>query len=620
MNIQMIPLNQLFKSSSNVRKIGAKEGIETLAASIKAHGLLQNLQATRRAKGEYEVAAGGRRLAALKLLVKRKHLAKNFKVPCHVLDSEDAVEVSLAENTARLAMHPADEFIAFHALAESGKGHEEIAARFGVTASVVKQRLKLAAVSPTLFDLYRSEEINLDQLMAFTVSDDHEAQENAWFNLPDWQREPTQIRRTLTEAHVEADDARVQFVGLPAYLAAGGEIVRDLFETDHAGYLTNAALLNRLVSEGLSKEAAKVQAEGWRWVEIAPELDWETLRSYNRMEPQETPATAKQQKELDRLTAENDRLVEEHGEDATPEVFAQIEKIEERIEAIGEERLTWTPEDKAVSGAIVTIGGAGVRIERGLVRSEDKKARLSVIEGGKAEEGETVEYGSPLSARLVEDLTAERTAALRASLLDNEAVALAALAHAMALPLFYPHEDGSCLDIRVKSRDLRKSAENITQSGAVILIEQRRAVWLKALPEDASQLYGWLTQQDKETVIRLIAFCAAITVDAVQAKQDKPSCPRLRDASTLAESVNLDMAVWWEPTRERFLGRVSKAIVLEAVAEGVSKEAAENIAGLKKDALIDRAAERLAGKGWLPHPLRQQQPVTEEAEILQAAE
>jgi hypothetical protein len=44
----------------------------------------------------------------------------------------------------RLPMHPADQFDAFKKLADDGKGPEEIAARFGTTAKIVAQRLKLA--------------------------------------------------------------------------------------------------------------------------------------------------------------------------------------------------------------------------------------------------------------------------------------------------------------------------------------------------------------------------------------------------------------------------------------------------------------------------------------------
>jgi ParB family transcriptional regulator, chromosome partitioning protein len=68
-------------------------------------------------------------------------------------------------------MHPADQFEAFKKLADEGRGEEEIAARFGVTPQIVRQRLKLAVVSPKLIAAYRKENMTLDCLMAFTVSD-----------------------------------------------------------------------------------------------------------------------------------------------------------------------------------------------------------------------------------------------------------------------------------------------------------------------------------------------------------------------------------------------------------------------------------------------------------------
>src|SRR5271154_2431700 len=163
MKIKMIALTDLIPSPANVRKTGAANGIAELAASIEAHGLLQNLQVRTGASGKYEGVAGGRRLAALKLLAKRKALAKDAPIGCNVLSGEDAAEISLAENEMRQAMHPADQFAAFKALIDAGQGIEDVAARFGVTPTVVRQRMKLASVSPKLMALYRKAEMTLDQ-------------------------------------------------------------------------------------------------------------------------------------------------------------------------------------------------------------------------------------------------------------------------------------------------------------------------------------------------------------------------------------------------------------------------------------------------------------------------
>jgi ParB family transcriptional regulator, chromosome partitioning protein len=46
---------------------------------------------------------------------------------------------------------------------------EDIAARFGVTPTAVKQHLKLGAVSPRLVQAYRDEELSLDELTAFAT-------------------------------------------------------------------------------------------------------------------------------------------------------------------------------------------------------------------------------------------------------------------------------------------------------------------------------------------------------------------------------------------------------------------------------------------------------------------
>jgi hypothetical protein len=109
MNIQMIPLNRLILSPANVRKTRTHVGIEELAASILAHGLLQNLQVRPGKGGKFEVVAGSRRHAALNLLAKQKSLSKLAEIGCNVLDDADAVEISLAENTNREPMHPADQ-------------------------------------------------------------------------------------------------------------------------------------------------------------------------------------------------------------------------------------------------------------------------------------------------------------------------------------------------------------------------------------------------------------------------------------------------------------------------------------------------------------------------------
>ena len=104
-----------------------------MKASILAHGLMQNLVVTADGDGRFRVIAGSRRLEALRALQAEGKLPDDHAVPCQVAGDDHAAEMSLAENTVRLAMHPADEFEAFARLIEGGAAVEQVAERFGVT-------------------------------------------------------------------------------------------------------------------------------------------------------------------------------------------------------------------------------------------------------------------------------------------------------------------------------------------------------------------------------------------------------------------------------------------------------------------------------------------------------
>jgi ParB family chromosome partitioning protein len=602
MNIQSIPLTKLVPSASNVRKTGAKLNIEELAASIAAHGLLQNLQVKPfNGSGTFEVVAGGRRLKALKYLAKQKRIKKSFAVTCNVLTDEDATEISLAENIIRLPMHPADQFDAFRKMAGEGKGDEEIAARFGCSAAIVRQRLKLANVSPVLIAAYRAEELSLDALMAFTVSDDHKAQVECWNALPEWNRGPQTIRRALTAAHVETANRFAVFAGVKTYAAAGGAIARDLFQPEHEGWLTDTALLDRLVAARLEKDAEAIRAVGWKWVEIVPDTDWETLRSFGRVQPEQRELSKKDSAKLKRLGAQYDELSE--NENTTPALLAELS---EQIEALQEKGWVWSPETLAQSGAILSVGDDGrLSVERGLVRPADRKSSRTSTDGDESERAsEPHAKPSGLSGSLVEELTAHRTAALRARLADNPKIALAALAHTLALPIFYDASGETCIAIHSNDIDVTRSGPTVKDGKAYQSFHARQEDWRKRLPADAADLWAWLLEQDEATVTELLAVCTATSINAVQKPHDRTAAERLVDADRLAVALKLDMSQWWQPTSATYLGRVTKALALEAVTEGCGKQAADNLSSLKKDALAARAETLLADKGWLPELLR----------------
>jgi hypothetical protein len=171
-------------------------------------------------------------------------------------------------------MHPDDQFEAFQRLVEGGRGIEDVAARFGVNPAVVERRLKLAKVSPKLRAAFRKGELTLEQMMAFAVSDDHDLQEEVYRGLSGFRSSARDIRAALTQEAVALTHALAKFVTVEAYVASGGVIQRDLFDTANDGYMPDRVLVLQLAQAKLEASCATVQAEGWKWVKAEAERDY----------------------------------------------------------------------------------------------------------------------------------------------------------------------------------------------------------------------------------------------------------------------------------------------------------------------------------------------------------
>jgi ParB family transcriptional regulator, chromosome partitioning protein len=329
-NILFVPLNRLKKSPKNVRKVPHTTAeIKAFAASIAALGMLQypvvEPEAGPKGKptGFYLVNTGeGRRLAQL-LRAKRKEIKADEPIPC-LLDTEhSATEISLAENAIRTDMHPADQYEAFAKLhGEEGMSAEDIAARFGVIAAVVRQRIKLGAVSPKLRGLYRKGDMNLDQLSAFAITEDHKRQERVWSELPTFNRSRETILLALSEGQVHSNDRRAVFVGAKAYEDACGSIIRDLFDAYGGGFFADAELLSRLAREKLQGHADKVAAEGWRWIVAETAFDYETCAGMRRVFAKPVPLSKTERKRLRKLDTRYKAPFDKYPDDVPPEVAA----------------------------------------------------------------------------------------------------------------------------------------------------------------------------------------------------------------------------------------------------------------------------------------------------------
>jgi ParB family chromosome partitioning protein len=597
-----IPLNRLILWDGNVRKTAAETGLDELAASIAAHGLLNPLTVRKAAKGRYAIVAGQRRYLAMKQLAEAGALTKAAPVSCRLAEAEqDGVELSLAENVMRVAMHPADQFEAWRGLIDKGASVPEIAARFGAAESTVRKRLALARVSPRLFDLYRAGTVSLDILQAFTLTDDHALQESVWEGLQSWQRDnPRAIRQALTETDVPCHDRRVRFVGLDAYEAAGGPVRRDLFDPQGGGYAQDAARLDAMALQKLEAVAATVQAEGWAWVEPVLSFGWEQRHEHRQLQPEDAPVPEAVQEEADRLAAEYDELCDADDEAAQ----AQRTAIEARLDAIEALARVWPDETKAVAGAVVTLSADGtVEIVRGLLRDGDALP-AQPSSSDEADDDTAAESGDApaLPFSLIEDLTAQRTAALRIELARSPDTALAVVTHRLAGSVFYS-AGGGILKARIDSRDLRRSIREHEACPALRCLEAERERLGDLLPGDAADLLPWCLAADRDTLLDVLAVAAAHGLDAVTNKSD-PNHGGAAEGTALTEALRLDMAQWYRVTAAGYFGRVSKATILADLAEARQAPNAPSWEKMKKGELADLAERETAKTAWLPALLR----------------
>lgn len=591
-DIITIPLSKLIAWEGNARRTMSEDGLIELASSIEAHGLLQSLVVKKHGK-KYAVVAGNRRLMAMQRLAGAASIAKDYPVPCQLIADEQAGEVNLAENVIRESMHPADEFEAFQRLAAQGKSTEDVAAAFGVTPHVVKRRLKLANVSPKVLQAYRAEDLGLEQVMAFAITDDHDAQDALLHDLKPSQS-ASDIRDHLTEGEVHTKDRRVTYIGLKAYEKAGGTLKPDLFSEHDDAYLEDPALLNKLVLAKLEKHTAKIRKEeDWSWIEARAAFSYSDRSAFKQVYAEPAPLSPEQQAEVDRLEAECRQLETawENDPDEEAPYPARCDEIKARLDEIEDREAHYTPEQLAYAGAVVSIDHKGkAEVTRGLVRPEDMpKAKAKAAKPTSAPEGTPA-----LSATLIESLTEQKSAAIAARVLDMPTTALAAVVHAMVGDIF-GNGDDSAMQITCKDKDLSA----VEGSKAFDKLKAARDIWGSKIPADGDARWAWCLMQDQDSLLDLLAFCAASTLDGVKKKGSYNG--RFDNAGKLASEVELDMAEWFTPTAENYFSKIGKPQIIEALQEA---DASLPAATMKKGDMAKFAEEQLAGKGWLPEILR----------------
>ena len=335
-----------------------------------------------------------------------------------------------------------------------------------------------------------------------------------------------------------------------------------------------------------------------------------------------------------------EKIEETYAEvDAYPDDVAErLNEIEETLAAINDRPPVYDAADIARTGAFVSIDGSGqLRVERGYVRREDEPPvpapgdgngdadasdetgedvpegpeagapdvqRTAITIAGGETELEEDEGFRPLSDRLLTELTAYRTLVLRDAVGNDPGIAYLAALHVLCLKLFYRYSLDSCLEIDAKSVMFGNQAPGLGDTVLAARVDARHRNWAKQLPDDSGELWDALTAFDTDSRDALFAHCVSLTINAVhEAFNRRPKAHA--HAARLAEIVSLDMvAAGWTPTVDNYLGRVTKARIIEAVREAKGEQAAQSIDHLKKGDMATEAERLLEGTGWLPEQLR----------------
>ena len=604
-----------------------------LTASILVHGLLEDLVA--RADGtdddgreRFAVVAGGRRLAALKALAEDGALDAEHPVPCRVANG-DAAEISLAENVVRVAMHPADQVTAFSALAGDGLTVAANAARFGVSERLVEKRIRLGGAAPEILDAYRNGAIDLETLMAFAVTTDRERQLAAWEQVSalDYRPTPWSVKRLLTEERVPASAALAQYVGVEAYEAAGGPVMRDLFadERENGVWLEDPSLLNDLAMKKLTAVADELSTR-WKWAEAMAEVDWGTIARYARIHPEPGEPTEDETAEIEKLHARRVELSDLDGDEWTEELGAEWDGIDERLDTIKkgvEGRARFRREDFAIAGAIATVRRDGsLQVIQGLVNPEDMPEATDGTddqEPGDAANGASPRIDDPsisapaapppdpravarkeagVGIGLADDLRAVRTALVKAHLARDFESAFDLTVFQLARAVFagtYLSTDHA-LDIVFRETPDRPMTR---------MNDEDFAAWSpgEAMHEDRSDLpFEWMEQNDDDARFaalralpradkeRLFAAAIARTLNG-QLAFEHGARPELE--ATVAR-LEIDFAKHIRPTAGLFWSRIRKDRILDIARETLGAEWASSRSKYKKADLARSMDEAFA--------------------------
>ena len=600
-----------------------------MVASIRAHGMLHAL-VVRKEEECYRVIGGHRRFAALKELAAAGDIKADSMVPCTIEEGLDDTEVALAENTVRVAMHPADQAVAFAQLAEQGASEDDIGVRFGLSARTVQRRLRLGRLAPEILEAYRQGEIETEIAHAYACTANTERQltvfkavnhaDNSYYSST-----PRIVLERLEADHLRSDSPLAKFVGAKKYHAEGGQSEATLF-ADYSVF-SDIDLLNRLAVEKFERIAARLEKEGWKWVEyIVDSSPWEVIHKCTKLYHQPATPTAAEEAILDAAKAwdkEHDGI---SYDELHPELQAECDKLQEQHDNVQQalrDRRIWTDEQKAGSGVVLFLGNGGkTGKEEGLVNPGDPVPGRDDTSSNGADTGaggsvtgraDAPEQPQPkgYSQGLRESMTELRNAVLRAAVRENPEIANDLLVFNLALSLKTSRWGDDVSTIFHPTLPLGTREESPSRLGVPGASEAMNGYindpkwspdWIgpKKSVGEMFEAYRALSAEEKGQIASIVASRLLLCEpggedtkydahDAIDKELGLSFAPRLLD---------VDPEVW---SVETYWGRLRKDQIIEEAGPYLGDDWKVEAAKMKKGELAADAAKRMKQfPEWLP--------------------
>lgn len=593
-----VPLASLIKSPLNVRTVPySAESVSELAGSIQGVGLLQNLVVHTLPGERYGVAAGGRRLAALNMLAERGIIPADWPVRVKVIPQELATAASMTENGHRRDMHPAEQIAGFRAMAQEGKTPAQIGDLLGYSPRHVQRMLKLADLAPVILGALAEDRITTEHCQALALESDTARQvqvfeaacQSGWGGKPDVRV----IRNLITESEVAVkDNTKFRFVGADAF--SPDELRADLFSDDGDGYVDRVALDAALLEKLQAVAEHLREAEGWGWcagrMEPVGECR-EDAGTYRSLPEPEAVLTEAEEERMNELLTRYDALENQCEESDLLEAELKLMRCMSKVRA-------WTPEMRAGSGVVVSWRYGAVCVQRGVqLRSEDDAAD----DADRTEQVRKTDAVEEISLPLLTKMSSERTLAVQAALIQQPEKTVALMVWRLCSCVFdycntTLHPFG--MHIEEYHRRLTSDAPSGKRGQAWLSLMQEKARLEALLPEGWQKDFTTFFTLDGQTLMSLMVFCTACSVDGVQTRNCGHTSRSPLD--TLESAIGFHMRDWWQPTKANFFGHLKKPQIIAALNEAGLSGAARDAEKMKKGDAAEHAEFHMKDNRWVP--------------------